>query len=236
MPLAFEYQVCGTQMQVFTACYSIVLIPAGVHLVLVVAELALAVFGESSWLGWTRRSLHWFGNGQLELWLFRYIDVQLSWAELLRESILSPAKSTDSFKLKTTPTQPRGNVERMKRTLLLLSRGLKSVGGDTSRVSLETINKFLNSNGLSYKDGHASFLVKCTRCDIADGAQRPTVFVNKTTGSALCDGCSLSGNKQLFFLLHRKSSLSLQFLGMNSQNGLPDKRLIKQCLNSYQRS
>ena len=95
----------------------------------------------------------------------------------------------------------------MKRTLLLLSRGLKSVGGDTSRVSLETINKFLNSNGLSYKDGHSSFLVKCTRCDIGDGAQRPTVFVNKTTGSALCNRCSLSGNKQLSFLLHRKSSL-----------------------------
>lgn len=71
---------------------------------------------------------------------------------------------------------------------------LRNVGHATAsapKVSVNAIRDFLKTHRLTYKDGHASFLVKCTFCEKGDGER--TVYVNKITGAAVCNSCSLNG-------------------------------------------
>lgn len=86
----------------------------------------------------------------------------------------------------------------MRRTLCMFSttasrlRTVPSSSNSTPKVSLSAIRELLKTHRLSYKDGHASFLVRCTFCEHGERGER-TVYINKITGAAICDSCSMNG-------------------------------------------
>ena len=90
-------------------------------------------------------------------------------------------------------SRPNSPIQSHKRYQQTLSANFGS-----KLPSVKQIEHFLLNRKLRFEHGHTSILASCPVCGNKKETKDLTLYINKTTGSHFCKGCSSSGSWQEF--------------------------------------